>query len=349
MSAYSAVLDQLRAHPRVWLVTGVAGFIGSHLLEALLLLDQRVIGLDDLSTGSRENFDDVQRNVAPEQWTRFTFSEGSVSDRAVCRAACEKVDFVLHEAGFVSVPQSIEDPLSCHETNVTGTLNLLAAARDCGVQRFVYASSSAVYGDDVRMPKVEAQIGLPLSPYAAAKWMTEIYAAQFGQHYGLETIGLRYFNVFGPRQNPSGGYAAVIPQWIARLLAGEECAINGDGSITRDFCHVANVVQANILASLTASPDPRSAVFNVALGGSTTLDELYNRIAGEVAAITGSPAKPVAYSVPRPGDIIHSSADIAKISGLLGYTPVKGVAEGLTETVRWYADRSAKLRQKALA
>ncbi len=338
MSAYEKISAELRAQPRGWLITGVAGFIGSHLLEALLLLDQRVIGLDDLSTGSRENLGDVQRRVSPEQWARFIFSEGSVSDLPACRAACEGVDFVLHQAGFVSVPQSIEGPLGCHTTNVTGTLNLLAAARDCGVRRFVYASSSAVYGDDARMPKVEEHIGAALSPYAASKRMCEIYAEQFGRHYGLQTIGLRYFNIFGPRQNPAGGYAAVIPLWVAKLLAGGTCAINGEGSITRDFCHVANVVQANLLAATAENADAFGAVFNVALGVSNTLDELYNLIATELATLTGSPAKPVIYSSPRPGDITHSSADIAKITQAIGFAPTVSVVTGLAETVRWYAE-----------
>ncbi len=337
MSRYDQTLAQLRATPRIWLVTGAAGFIGSHLLEALLLLDQRVVGLDNFSTGSPGNLDAVRGRVSEKQWSRFTFSEGSVADLGVCRAAMRGVDFVLHQAGFVSVPLSIEDPIGCHATNVTGTLNLLAAARESGVRRFVYASSSAVYGDDARMPKVESELGAPLSPYAAAKLMTEIYAAQFGRHFGLECIGLRYFNVFGPRQNPTGGYAAVIPQWISKLLAGGECAIHGNGSATRDFCHVSNVVQANLLAATTRNPDALGGVFNVALGGSTTLNELYAMISAEVAVIAASPAKPVKYSSPRAGDILHSSADISKIVRELGFAPTMSVDAGLRETVRWYA------------
>lgn len=337
MNAYSQLRQELAAEPRAWLITGVAGFIGSHLLEALLLLDQRVTGLDNISTGSPQNLAGVQTRVGPEQWARFTFLKGSVADMGACREASNHADYVLHQAGFISVPLSVEDPLGCHETNVTGTLNLLAAARDNRVRRVVYASSSAVYGDDAEMPKIEARLGRALSPYGASKLMGEIYARQFFEHYGLESVGLRYFNVFGPRQNPTGGYAAVIPQWIATLLRGGECAIHGDGGITRDFCPIANVVQANLLAATTRNRAALGEVFNVALGGSTTLAGLYESISSRVANVTGTPAKPVRYGPPRAGDIQHSSADTRKIRRDLGFEPLVSVDKGLEETVRWYA------------
>lgn len=340
MTAYEIALEQLRAEPRRWLVTGCAGFIGSHLLETLLAADQQVRGLDNLSTGSPLNLDDVRGRVSAEQWKRFEFVEGTVADMGACREATNYCDFVLHQAGFISVPLSIEDPIACHDTNVSGTLNLLIAARDNRVRRFVFASSSAVYGDDPAAAKVEAQLGRPLSPYGASKLMTEIYARQFFDHYGLETIALRYFNVFGARQNPTGGYAAVIPQWISKCVRGEECVINGDGGITRDFCPVENVVQANVLAAMTRTRDAAGAVFNVALGGSTTLADLYAMISERVAALTGRLAQPVRYGPPRPGDIIHSSADISRIRAALDFEPTVTVAAGLDETVRWYAAAS---------
>ena len=341
MNAYFQLREELAAEPRTWLITGVAGFIGSHLLETLLRLGQRVAGLDNFSTGSPQNLADVQARVSAEQWARFTFQKGSVADMGACREASDHVDYVLHHAGFISVPLSIEDPLGCHDTNVTGTLNLLAAARDNRARRFVYASSSAVYGGDAAMPKIETRIGRPLSPYGASKLMDEIYARQFFDHYGLECVGLRYFNIFGPRQNPTGGYAAVIPQWITTLVRGGECAIHGDGGITRDFCHVANVVQANLLAATTLNRAALGEVFNVACGASTTLADLYAGISARVAAVTGPPARPVKYGPPRAGDIQHSSADIGKIRDVLGFDPLVSVDAGLEETVRWYATARA--------
>ncbi len=336
MTAYDRLRQELSAEPRTWLITGVAGFIGSHLLEALLLLDQRVTGLDNLSTGTPRNLGLVRDCVSPEQWGRFKFHEGSVADMSACRVASDRVDYVLHHAGFVSVPLSLEDPIACHDTNVTGTLNLLTAARDNRVRRVVYASSSAVYGDDTHLPKVEAQIGRPLSPYGASKWMSEIYAHLFLDNYGLESVGLRYFNIFGPRQNPAGGYAAVIPQWIATMLGGGECVIHGDGAITRDFCPVANVVQANLLAATARNQEAVGRVFNVALGGSTTLQELHGLISTALASI-GTQARPIRYGPPRPGDIQHSSADTSAIRRALDFEPEVSISEGLEQTVRWYA------------
>ena len=341
MTAYDLLRQELAAEPRTWLITGVAGFIGSHLLETLLGLDQRVGGLDNLSTGTPRNLNEVRERVTSEQWKRFTFQEGSVADMTACRVASDRVDYILHQAGFVSVPLSIEDPLGCHATNVTGTLNLLIAARDNRVRRIVYASSSAVYGDDPRMPKVETLIGRPLSPYGAAKRMAEIYAQVFLENHGLESVGLRYFNIFGPRQNPTGGYAAVIPQWIATLLGGGECVINGDGGITRDFCPVADVVQANLLAATTRIREAVGGVFNVAVGGSTTLDRLHALISERVAACGGNP-QPIRYGPPRAGDIQHSSADIGAIRRALDFVPGADIGAGLDETVRWYAEAAGK-------
>jgi UDP-N-acetylglucosamine 4-epimerase len=336
MTAYNRLRQELAAEPRTWLITGVAGFIGSHLLETLLALDQRVIGLDNFSTGTPRNFEDVQARVSAEQWARFTFREGSVTDMSACRMNSNHVDYVLHQAGFVSVPLSLEDPLACHATNVSGTLNLLIAARDNRVRRVVYASSSAVYGDDTRMPKVESEIGCALSPYAASKRMGEIYARLFQVNFGLESIGLRYFNVFGPRQNATGGYAAVIPQWITTLIRGELGVIHGDGQITRDFCPVADVVQANLLAATARRVSP-SAVFNVALGTGTSLNELYALLSQSVARLGSAPPAPPQYGPARAGDIQHSAADISKIRGELGFESATEVAQGLDQAVRWFA------------
>jgi UDP-N-acetylglucosamine 4-epimerase len=287
-----------------------------------------VTGLDNLSTGTLANLEEVRARVPAERWLNFTFREGSVANLEACRSATEGAEIVLHQAGFVSVPLSLSDPLGCHETNVTGTLNLLLAARERGLRRFVYASSSAVYGDDPRQPNREAQIGRPLSPYGASKRMAELYAAQADLHFGLECVGLRYFNVFGPRQNPAGGYAAVIPQWITAHLRGEPCRIHGDGENTRDFCPVANIVQANLLAATADRARLRSPVYNVALGGATSLLALQRLIAG--------PETPAEHGPARAGDIIHSSADVSKIREDIGYTPEVDVATGLAEARAWY-------------
>ena len=336
MPSYALTLAELRAEPRRWCITGVAGFIGSHLLETLLRLDQHVVGLDNFSTGGPHNLDEVRGHVSEEQWARFTFRQGSVADIGACREASNGADFVLHQAGFVSVPLSIEDPVACHDTNVTGTLNVLIASRDNRVRRVAYASSSAVYGDDDAERKVEANTGRALSPYGASKAMGEVYARLFAEHYGLESVGLRYFNVFGPRQNPTGGYAAVIPQWIAALVGGRECTIHGDGTATRDFAHVANIVQANILAAITRVVPP-GAAYNVGLGGATTIRDLYGLIAAKLSTIGAAKPGPVKLGAPRAGDILHSTADISAIARDLGFAPEVSVEAGLEETVRWYA------------
>ena len=331
MNTYQKTLETLRANPRTWLITGVAGFIGSHLLETLLLNGQSVVGLDNFVTGDKRNFDDVREKVGDETWRKFRFIEGSVVDIETCREATKGVDCVLHEAGFVSVPQSLEEPLTCNATNVDGTLNLLVAAKDAGVKRFVYASSSAIYGDDETMPKVEHLVGRPLSPYGTSKLIDEYYANVFFKCYGLQTVGLRYFNVFGPRQNPKGGYAAVIPAWISALVENRSCHINGYGWITRDFVHVQNVAQANLLAATTENEATFGEAFNVGNGGLTSLEALYKMISTAV----GSKLE-VVISEPRAGDILHSGADISKIQATLGYEATITVDGGMDETVKWY-------------
>lgn len=327
----------MRAAPRAWLVTGVAGFIGSNLLEALLKLNQRVTGLDNFSTGKQKNLEEVKDLVSPAQWARFRFQQGDISDLEACQTACAGVDFVLHQAALGSVPRSITDPLATHVSNVTGFLNMLIAARDAKVKRFVYASSSAIYGDHPGLPKVEDKVGRPLSPYAATKAMNEVYAQAFAMAYGLPSIGLRYFNVFGPRQDPEGAYAAVIPKWIAALLKREPVNINGDGETSRDFCYVANVVQANLLAATTANPGAVNEAYNIALGERTTLNELFHLLQSALRAKDAAlPDQKPIYREFRPGDVRHSLADISKAQRLLGFAPTHTIGAGLDLAMDWY-------------
>jgi UDP-N-acetylglucosamine/UDP-N-acetylgalactosamine 4-epimerase len=337
MSHYAQVQAGLKASPQAWLVTGAAGFIGSNLLEALLKLDQRVVGLDDLSTGRRANLEQVRSLVTPGQWARFQFIEGDIARPEVCQQACRGMNYVLHHAALGSVPRSLAEPLATHAANVTGFINLLAAAREARVQRFVYASSSAVYGNDPRLPKVEDVIGEPLSPYAASKWMNEIYAGIFARNYSFPSVGLRYFNVFGPRQDPAGAYAAVIPRWITSVLRGEPVLINGDGETSRDFCGVASVVQANLLAATVQNPAAVNQVYNIALGERTTLNQLFDQI--QAGLRRRDPALPVSrpvYQDFREGDVRHSLADIAKARKLLGYEPAHRFNDGLEAALDWY-------------
>lgn len=336
MSTYDQVLERLKAGPAVWLVTGVAGFIGSNLLVTLLRHNQRVVGLDNFSTGKSANLDQVRSLVSQEQWTRFRFIRGTIADAQACRAACEGVDYVLHQAALGSVPRSIEDPVGSHEANVDGFLKMLLAARDANVRRFVYASSSAIYGDHPDLPKVEANIGNPLSPYAATKLINEVYATAFAKAYGFRSIGLRYFNVFGPRQDPDGAYAAVIPKWIASLLKREPVYINGDGETSRDFCYVANVIQANLLAA-TSADEAADQAYNVALGERTTLTQLFHLL--QDALRRSRPELPIAkpeYREFRAGDVRHSLADINKAQRLLNYTPTHRIQQGLDLAMEWY-------------
>ena len=337
MTPYEKLQLTLRAAPKQWLVTGAAGFIGSNLVEALLKLEQRVVGLDNFATGKRENLAEVRLLVTPRQWRRFKFIAGDIRAGATCQQACQGVDYVLHQGALGSVPRSIVEPLNSHEANVNGTLNMLLAAREQRVRTFVYASSSAVYGDLAELPKVEERVGNLLSPYATTKAVNELYADVFGRVYQLPCVGLRYFNVFGPRQDPEGAYAAVIPKWLAALIKGEPVRINGDGETSRDFCYVAEVVQANLLAATTTKAAALNQVYNIAVGVPTTLNELFELLVNHLHP--GVPAakrpQPV-YSDFRVGDVRHSHADISKAKRLLGFRPTHRLAEGLSAAMEWY-------------
>ncbi len=336
MTRYEQLQTELRQNPKTWLVTGVAGFIGSNLLETLLKLDQRVVGLDNFATGHQRNLDEVQSLVSTEQWGRFQFIQGDIRQLPDCQKACTGVDFVLHQAALGSVPRSLADPITSNATNISGFLNMLVAARDADVKSFTYAASSSTYGDHPALPKVEENIGKPLSPYAVTKYVNELYADVFARSYGFATIGLRYFNVFGRRQDPNGAYAAVIPKWTASLIAGEPVFINGDGETSRDFCYVANAVQANILSSVATDPDGRNQVYNVAVGDRTTLNQLYGLLRDGLAVEgVSSDAQPT-YRDFRAGDVRHSQADVSKARRLLGYEPSHTLKQGLDEALPWY-------------
>lgn len=334
---FETLQRELRAHPRSWLVTGAAGFIGSNLIERLLRLDQRVVGLDNFATGHRANLDQVRALVKEDQWARFKFVEGDIGNVAACQDACRGMDYVLHQAALGSVPRSIEDPLRTNDSNVCGFLNMLVAARDQKVPRFVYAASSSTYGDHPGLPKVEDVIGKPLSPYAVTKYVNELYADVFGRCYGVESVGLRYFNVFGPRQDPEGAYAAVIPRWIAAMIKNQPTHINGDGETSRDFCYIANVVQANLLAATARSPEAINQVYNIALGARTTLNELFEmlRLGLQPYCPHLKSYRPV-YQDFRAGDVRHSQADIGKAERLLRFQPTHTVEQGLNEALEWY-------------
>lgn len=336
MNRFELVCDNLRAAPKTWLVTGVAGFIGSNLLETLLKMDQLVVGLDNFATGHRRNLEEVRELVTSEQWARLHFIEGDIRNVEDCRHACEGVDYVLHQAALGSVPRSLADPITSNAANITGFLNMLVAARDAGVKSFTYAASSSTYGDHPALPKVEQNIGKPLSPYAVTKYVNELYADVFARSYGFTTIGLRYFNVFGPRQDPNGAYAAVIPKWAAALIDGEAVFINGDGETSRDFCYVANAVQANILSATATDPEARNQIYNVAVGDRTTLNQLFELLRDGLAAEgVSSEARPV-YREFRAGDVRHSQADVSKGRRLLGYEPTHNLKKGLDEALSWY-------------
>jgi UDP-N-acetylglucosamine 4-epimerase len=341
------VRQQLGQHSHHWLVTGAAGFIGSNLVEALLKLGQRVTGLDNFATGHRHNLDQVKESVTQEAWTKFNFIEGDIRLPADCARACEGVDFVLHQAALGSVSRSIDDPITTNDTNVTGFLNMLVAARDAKVRRFVYAASSSTYGDHPDLPKKEDVIGNPLSPYAVTKYVNELYANVFGRTYGMETVGLRYFNVFGPRQDPHGAYAAVIPQWVAALIRNQALRINGDGETSRDFCYIDNVVQANLLAAM-AAPEAVNQVYNVALNERTSLNQLYammrDLLRERFPHVDGHAPQYVDF---RRGDVRHSQADIGKAAALLGYAPTHRIGEGLRQAMDWYVHDLLKQDSRA--
>jgi len=336
MTRYEQLLQELPQAPQTWLITGVAGFIGSNLLETLLKLDQRVVGLDNFATGYIRNLDEVQYLVAPEQWARFTFLQGDVRNLDDCRQACEGVDYVLHQAALGSVPRSINDPITTNSANIDGFLNMLVAARDAEVKSFTYAASSSTYGDHPGLPKVEDVIGKPLSPYAVTKYVNELYAEVFARTYGFSTIGLRYFNVFGKRQDPDGAYAAVIPKWTAAMIKGEDVFINGDGETSRDFCFIDNTVQANLLAATTTDEAARNQIYNVAVSGRTDLNQLFAAIKSTLAENGVGYAKQPVYRDFRAGDVRHSQADIGKVQRLLGYVPQFGIQAGIAQAMPWY-------------
>ena len=337
MSAYESLMQKLKLESKTWLVTGVAGFIGSNLLEALLKLNQTVIGLDNCSTGHQRNLDEVKNVVSTNQWANFSFIRGDIRSLDDCLRACEGAYYVLHQAALGSVPRSIEDPIATNQNNIDGFLNMLVAARDAKVKRFVYAASSSTYGDHPDLPKVEDKIGKPLSPYAVTKLVNELYADVFSRAYGIEVVGLRYFNIFGRRQDPDGAYAAVIPKWIDAMIKGETIYINGDGETSRDFCYVDNAVQANLLAATSTNPGALNQVYNIAVGDRISLNQLFCNLRDSLSVIFPrlKDARPL-YRDFRSGDVRHSLADIGKAMSLLDYKPTHKVEAGLSEAMSWY-------------
>jgi len=342
MTKFQQVQQHLQGHQYHWMITGVAGFIGSNLLEALLRLNQKVTGMDNFSTGHRHNLDQVQELVGPQAWRYFTLIEGDIRKLDDCTRACEGVNHVLHHAALGSVPRSLLDPILTNENNVSGFLNMLVASRDRKVKRFVYAASSSTYGDHPGLPKVEAVIGKPLSPYAVTKYVNELYADVFARCYQTEAIGLRYFNIFGPRQDPNGAYAAVIPQWIAALINNQPLRINGDGETSRDFCFIDNVIQINLLSALADTPEAINQVYNVALSDRTTLNQLYEMMKSllqqQFPHLQNHKPQYVDF---RNGDVRHSQADISKSKQLLGYEPSHRIDAGLKQAMDWYVKELA--------
>jgi len=344
MNAYEELCERLKNETHTWLITGVAGFIGSNLLETLLKFDQRVVGLDNFATGHQRNLDEVRSLVSPERWSAFRFIQGDIREIESCRRAMTwerdgdriPVEYVLHQAALGSVPRSVENPAATNDVNISGFLNMLLAARDAAATSFTYAASSSTYGDHPGLPKVEDAIGNPLSPYAVTKYVNELYAGVFARTYGFKAIGLRYFNVFGPRQDPNGAYAAVIPKWTASLLRGEAVHINGDGETSRDFCFVLNAVRANLLAATVDDDAARDQVYNVAVGERTTLNELLEILRTEIGKLVTFPSPRIEYADFRSGDVRHSLADISKAARLLGYDPAYRVRDGLAVAMAWY-------------
>ncbi len=337
MTKYEEILTKLKTSTETWLVTGVAGFIGSNLLETLLKHNQKVVGLDNFETGHQHNLDKVEALVGESAWKNFTFIKGDIRNLEDCKKACNGVQYVLHQAALGSVPRSVEDPITTNTTNIDGFLNMLVAARDENVKQFVYAASSSTYGDHPDLPKEEDKIGNPLSPYAVTKLVDELYAGVFARTYGFKTIGLRYFNIFGYRQDPAGAYAAVIPKWVAAMLHNETVFINGDGETSRDFCFIDNTVQANILSAMADHPDATDQVYNVALNDRTSLNELFNAIRDElIERLPDLKIPDPEYKDFRAGDVRHSLADISKANKLLGYEPKYKIGEGLKLSMDWY-------------
>ena len=341
MSKYKEIQAQLKSNPKIWLITGVAGFIGSNLLEHLLKLDQKVVGLDNYSTGFKSNLDEVKELVTQAQWKKFNFIEGDIQDYPSCVSAVKGIDFVLHQAALGSVPRSITDPLSTNSSNILGFLNILHAAKEEGVHSFTYAASGSTYGDHEALPKLEENIGNPLSPYAVTKYVNELYAGVYARCYGFKTIGLRYFNVFGKHQDPNGAYAAVIPKWTASMIQNKDVYINGDGETSRDFCFIENTVQINILAA-TAPDRAKDQVYNVAVGDRTSLNELYFFIKTYVEAAGIDVSTNPIFKDFREGDVRHSQANINKAKTLLGYSPDFNISEGIKKTMPWYISRFSR-------
>lgn len=334
---FEKIKDQLNKNKQTWLITGVAGFIGSNILETLLNLNQKVIGLDNFSTGFQKNLDMVKDSIGEDKWNNFKFIQGDVRNPDDCKKSCENADYVLHQAALGSVPRSVENPMNTNDNNITGFLNMLWHAKEANVKSFVYAASSSTYGDHPGLPKVEDKIGSPLSPYAVTKYVNELYADVFAKTYGFKTIGLRYFNVFGKRQTPDGAYAAVIPKWFAAMIKNQTVFINGDGETSRDFCYIDNCIQANILSALAVNEEAKNQVYNVAFGQRTTLNELFELIKERVSKVFSDSAgiKPE-YRDFRAGDVRHSLADISKAVKLIGYSPAFSVEQGLDEAAEWY-------------
>lgn len=335
---FKKIEDALSSEPETWLITGVAGFIGSNLLETLLKLNQKVIGLDNFATGHKANLDEVRQSVSTEQWSAFTFVEGDIRDPETCVEVVKGVDHVLHQAALGSVPRSIKDPITTNNTNITGFINMLVAAKDANVRSFTYAASSSTYGDHPALPKIEENIGNPLSPYAVTKYVNELYAQVFAKTYGFKSIGLRYFNVFGKRQDPNGAYAAVIPKWTAAMINGEPLFINGDGETSRDFCFIENVVQMNILAA-KSDASARDQVYNVAVGDRTTLNQLFDALKNTLKANNVIYEKNPVYQDFRAGDVRHSQANIDKAKRLLGYVPTHNILDGIRKSMPWYISK----------
>ena len=335
MKDFQKKCEKLKKNPKTWLITGVAGFIGSNILEKLLQLDQNVIGLDNLSTGYMQNLNEVKLYVSESQWSKFSFINGDISSLEDCKNVTKGVDHVLHQAALGSVPRSILDPIQTNQSNIDGFLNILVAAKDANVSSFTYAASSSTYGDHEALPKVENKIGNPLSPYAITKYVNELYAEIFSKCYDFHSIGLRYFNVFGKRQDPNGAYAAVIPKWVNSMIANEQVFINGDGKTSRDFCYVENAVQANILSAL-AQKKNKNNVYNIAFGERTTLIDLFNSLKDELTKNQKDYILEPKYNDFREGDVRHSQADISKAKNMLSYEPSHSLLDGIGEIVPWY-------------